>query len=186
MPENQPARTLSEDGAAELQNGAPQIALEPRQIPLLPAILALVIAGAVLLIGAQFMSLYHTHANTPAVVGSGSVGSAHAWTPIPIALIAVLLGGAVVVSRNRSSLVGVGVLGLASLVIALTRDLSAARSRGTESLGGHYVPVSNTVAPGLYVEIAGALLLLIACVGGFLLWAPERAATDGIQHTKKS
>ena len=134
------------------------------------AIVGLTEAGALLLALAQFLALYHTHVtSTAATVGSGSVGSSHAWGVLLIGLLAACLGGALRLSPNRFSLLLVGLLGVIALAIALTHDLPDARSHGLGLIGSHYEGARNVVAVGLYVEIAGALLLLFATAMGFLL-----------------
>jgi hypothetical protein len=137
------------------------------------AIFALIGAGALLLAVSQFLPLFHTHVPTmEASVGSGSVGNDHSYGVLPLAALAVLLGLGVYVARSRFALALVGLLGVAALAIALGADLSDARSHGLRLIAGRYETGTNVVGFGLYVEIAGALLLFLAAGFGFLLGEP--------------
>jgi hypothetical protein len=141
------------------------------------AILGLIGAGALLLVVSQFLPLFHTHVTSTSVsVGSGSVGADHAYGVLGPAILAALLGVAIYESGNRFALLLVGLLGVAALAIALGHDLSDARDHGLRNVAGHYEMATNQIAVGLYVEILGALLLLIAAVFGFLFGAPGTAA----------
>jgi len=142
------------------------------------AIFALIGAGALLLLVSQFLPLFHTHVpTTTASVGSGSVGGNHAYGVIPVAILAALLGWAVYEAGNRFALLLVGVLGVAVLAIALGHDLSDSRAHGLRLVSGHYETATNVIGIGLYVEILGALLLLVATVLGLLFGAPSGATT---------
>jgi hypothetical protein len=130
--------------------------------------------GALLLAVAQFLPLFHTHVSTRvASLGSESVGSSHAYVVLALAALAVILGWGVILTGSRFALVLVGIVGAATLVVALGHDLSHARDQGIKILGlNDYAEAHNVVGSGLYVEILGALLLLMAVVGGFLFAGP--------------
>ncbi len=141
------------------------------------AIFGLSEGGALLLVVAQFLPLFHTHVTSQAAaVGSGSVGGAHAWGVLLIALLAGFLGGSLLVNGSRFALLLVGLLGVIALVISLTRDLPDAHAHGLRLVAGHYDTATNVIAIGLYVEIAGALLLMFAAAAGFLLGRDELSA----------
>ena len=134
------------------------------------AIFTLTEAGAVLLVASQFLDLYHTKVlGTATTVAASSVGSNHAWGVLLLGILAAFFGVALALSGSRFGLLLVGLLGAISLVIALGHDLSAARSHGLSHVGASYDAVRNVVAIGLYVEIAGALVLVFTAVLGFLL-----------------
>lgn len=133
------------------------------------------LTGSVLLLVSQFLTLYNTHvAAQRAPVASGSVGGAHGYALVPIAVLAAFLTAGVYAALSRPSLLALGILGAVALVISLARDLPAAHREGVRLAAGHYVQAANTPAAGMYVETAGAVVLLITCVCGFiLLGAPQ-------------
>jgi hypothetical protein len=73
---------------------------------------------------------------------------------------------------SRPALLAIGLLGVLALVIALTHDLSAAHQRGLRLVSGRIASAADTAAFGFYVETAGALLLVLTCVCGFVLIGP--------------
>jgi len=134
--------------------------------------------GSLLLVVSQFMSLFHTHITARrGPIAAASVGSEHAWAILPIAALAAFMAWGAWAAGSRPALLAEGLLGAAGMVIALAHDLSVAHRSGLRTVAGHYVLAANTPAAGLYVEVAGALLLLLACLAGFLLSpAPGRRA----------
>jgi hypothetical protein len=133
------------------------------------AIFGLTEAAAVLLALAQFLPLFHTHvSSTAAAVGSGTVGGAHAWGVLLVALLAAFLGGSVLAGSGRFGLLLVGLLGAIVLLIALSHDLPDAHAHGLRLVAGRYDTATNVIGIGLYVEIAGALLLMLTAAVGFL------------------
>jgi hypothetical protein len=128
------------------------------------------VLGALLLAISQFMTLAATRvAGNRVPVESITVGSDHAYALLPVALVAAALAYGVWSAGSRPALLAIGLLGAVSLVIALARDLPDAHSRGFRLSAGHLVAAANSISAGLYVETAGALILLITCVCGFLL-----------------
>ncbi len=150
------------------------------------AIVILTATGALLLVLAQFLALYHTKVTgTAATVGSASVGSDHAYGVLLIGLLAAMFGASLWVSGSRFSLLLVGLLGAISLLIALGHDLSDARGHGLSHVGASYDAVRNVVALGLYVEIAGALVLLFAAALGFLMGGEALAPLPRVSRPPK-
>jgi hypothetical protein len=131
------------------------------------------LAGAVVLAVSQFLNLYGTHIRSRhLVVATATTGAQHAYALIPVAIVAAVLAYGVWRVSSRPALLGIGLLGLAALLIALLRDLPYAHRQGLWNLGGHYVLAINRPEVGLYMETAGALLLLLTFVGGFVLLGP--------------
>ena len=62
------------------------------------------------------------------------------------------------------------------------RDLPDAQSNGIERVQGTYVTAAASPRAGLYLETAGAVLLLISSAAGLLLVPP----TDGQVQTRLS
>jgi hypothetical protein len=152
---------------------APKPGSRSSRLSLADAILICTLAGGGLLVLSQFLPLYHTHvAGVLPPVASGTVGGAHGWAVLPLGLLAIVFG--VVASRagSRPALLAVGLLGVAGLVIALGHDLSDAHARGLRYVGGAYAVAANKAAYGFFLESAGALVLLVACVCGFLMLGP--------------
>jgi hypothetical protein len=133
--------------------------------------------GAALIVVSQFTALYHLHsANSSAAIKTVETGGNHAWAPIPLALVAAALAYAVYRHGNRPALVGLVVLGIATLLIALLGDLSDAHSSGLiGSSAGGYVEATSSPSAGLYMETLGAVLLLLAGGIGLLMLGPSRA-----------
>jgi hypothetical protein len=141
------------------------------------AVLGTGLVGALVLAISQFLPLAHVHvAAARQAIGSITAGSEHAYALLPVAVLAALLAYGVWVAGSRPALLAVGVMGLVALLIALIPDLSYAHSTGLTSIAGHFVLAGNRPAAGFYLELAGAMILLITCVSGFvLIGAPERA-----------
>ncbi len=136
------------------------------------------LAGALVLAVSQFLNLYGTHVQARHVVlNTATVGSQHAYAVLLVAVAAGVLAYGVGRMVSRPALLGVGLLGLTALLITLLHDLPYAHKQGLKSFHGHYVLAINRPEIGLYVETAGALVLLVTFVCGFvLLGAPETGA----------
>ena len=147
----------------------------PRMAPAAVALGALL--GALLVVVSQFTALYHVHSATSSVpIKTVGTGANHAWAPLPLALLAVALAFAVFRYGNRPALLALGVLGIATLLVALLGDLPDARASGLiGSSAGGYVQATSAPSAGLYLETLGAVLLLIAGGLGFLMLAGARS-----------
>jgi hypothetical protein len=139
-------------------------------------ILAGALLGALLLIVAEFTTLFYVRAATSvAPIKSESTGSHNAYALIPIAALVIVLGVAFWRAASRPALLSIGVLGVIALLIALLGDLPDAHASGLIGSGAtHYVSASSTPSAGLYMETLGAVILLITCVCGFLLIGSPR------------
>ncbi len=146
--------------------------------PLLGLLMSAGLAGAVVLAVSQFLNLYGTHIRSRhLLVATATAGSEHAYALLPVAVVAAVLAYGVWRVGSRPALLGLGLLGLAALLIALLHDLPYAHRQGLWNLGGRYVLAINRPEVGLYAETAGALLLLLTFVSGFvLLGSPQTQA----------
>ncbi len=149
-------------------------------------VLAGALVAAVLLLVAEFLPLFEVRTSARnSVVTTVQSGSHHAYALLPIALLAGGLALAWRRSPTRLAALAMAVLGVAALVIALGRDLPDAQSNGIERSGGTYVTAAASPRAGLYLETAGAVVLLISSVGGVLLFPPT-PRTDGRVQTISS
>jgi len=130
--------------------------------------------GALLLVVAEFTTLFEVHAASSTVaVKTVSTGSHHTYALIPVAILAVLLAYGTWRHGSRSALVAMGVLGLLVLVLALAADLPDAQASGLLAAGsGHYTAASSTPQAGLYMETLGAGVLIVTAGLGLLLGGP--------------
>jgi len=141
------------------------------------AVVLVAVIGALLVLVAQFTSLYHVHvATSSATIKSVSTGANHGWAPVPIALACLLLAAAVYRYGNRMAMLGLAVLGIATLLIALLGDLPDAHATGLiGSSANQYVQGAASPSIGLYLETLGAVLLLVSGGVGFLMVASAPA-----------
>jgi hypothetical protein len=136
-------------------------------------VLALTLLGALLLVVAEFTTLFTVHtAGASAPIKSVSTGSHNSYGMILVAVLAVVLAWAAISTGNRWALVALLALGIAALLIALIGDLPDAQKTGTIIVSGRYVGASDKASAGLYLETAGAIVLMIAGGSGLLLGAP--------------
>jgi hypothetical protein len=134
-------------------------------------VVVVAVLGALLLLVAQFIALYHVRIPTSSTpVKTVGTGANHGWAPIPIALVCFALAAAVYRHGNRTALLGLAVLGVASLLIALLGDLPDVHSTGLiGSSASQYVQGAASPSAGLYLETLGAVLLLVSGGVGFLM-----------------
>lgn len=127
--------------------------------------------GALLLIVAEFTTLYRVHAvPSGSVVRTVASGSNHSYALIPIALLAVFLAVTFRQGGGRVALIGIGLAGVAALLIALVGDLPDARHGGVlGSAARGYVNARAKASAGLYMETLGAIILIATCGSGLLL-----------------
>ena len=139
------------------------------------------VAGAVVLAVSQFLNLYGTHIRSRhLLVATATTGSEHAYALLPVAIAAAVLAYGVWRVSSRPALLGLGLLGLAALLIALLHDLPYAHRQGLWSLGGRYLLAINRPEVGLYAETAGALLLLLTFVCGFVALGTPRTQASRV------
>jgi hypothetical protein len=137
------------------------------------ALFAVALVGSAALLVAEFTTLFTVHvSNVSHALQTTSTGSHHSYAMAVIAVFAAILAFAAWRGGSRPAMLGVGLLGLAALLIALLGDLPDATASGLLLTSSHYVEAKSTPSAGFFIEIAGALLLLIASVAGFLLTEP--------------
>ncbi len=146
-----------------------------RQLP--PAVAFTVLAcgflAAAMLVASEFAQLYSVHTSATRTALVTVTGHAHnAFALVPIALLAALLSWGGAREGSPPALLAIGVLGVLALVIALAGDLPDAQASGIVLRAGHYVAASSSPSLGLYLETAGAVLLMIASGAGLLLGGP--------------
>jgi hypothetical protein len=131
----------------------------------------------VLVLVAQFTALYHLHsATSSSAIKTVGTGANHAWAPIPLALVAIVLVYVLFRTGSRAALAGVVALGVATLLIALIGDLPNAHSSGlVGSSANGYVQATSSPSAGLYMETLGAIILILAGGVGLLMSTPQTA-----------
>ena len=148
-------------------------------------ILTATLLAALLLVAAEFATLYHAHiATRSAPVKSVTVGAHNSYALIPIVLVAAAFALALRRSGSRLLLLAIGLLGLVALLIALLHDLPDAHAVG---LANHN-SVSATTTPGLglYLETLGAILLIAAGgLGLALAGLPRRPPSGGARRAAR-
>ena len=158
----------SGDGSAGGSRGAGRRVARARE-PGRGLVRAGALLGALLLVVAEFTTLYREHVAGGTVIGTVSTGSPHAYAMIPIALLGAFLGYAVWRAGSRSALVLLGAVGAVALLIGLLGDLPDARAHGIRRTAtGNYVQASDTPSAGLYMETLGAVILIATCGSGLL------------------
>lgn len=142
-----------------------------RQRLLRIAILGGGLAGALLLLVAEFTPLLHVRTSvSDQVVKTVSTGAHHSYALVPIAVLAAALAVAIWQTRSRQALVATGALGLVALAIALLGDLPDAQATGlVGSATTRFATASSSPSVGLYLETLGAFVLLITAAAGLLL-----------------
>jgi hypothetical protein len=140
--------------------------------PLRIALLALPLAGAALLIAAEFSTLYDVRVVTAVPEGgSFSAGGHHGYALGVMAVgIAVMALGAVL-GGSRPAAVAVLVFAVAALAIAMLVDLPDVNETGL--IGRTYDAAEAEPRAGLYLEIAGGCAAL---AGGALILLAQPAA----------
>jgi hypothetical protein len=140
------------------------------------AVLAGGLAGALLLLVAEFMPLYNEDSAASAIpLRTVQTGSHHAYALIPLALLAVALAVGASRSASRPALLALGALGVLTVMIALIADLPDAHATGLAgSVGAGFSTAKDVPQIGLYLETLGAALLVLTGGAGLLLTPAPR------------
>jgi hypothetical protein len=129
------------------------------------ALLALPLAGAGLLVAAEFSTLYDVRVVTAVPEGgSFSTGGHHGYALAVIAVAIVVMSLGAVLGGSRPAAVAVLALAAGALAIALLVDLPDVHETGL--IGRTYDAAVAEPRAGLYLEIAGGCAAL---VGGALI-----------------
>jgi hypothetical protein len=131
-------------------------------------------AGAVLLVVAEFTTLYGVHvASRSAPIQVISGGSNNSYAMIPIAILAVFLALAGIGGGGRWALGALALVGVVALLISLVGDLPGAhQSNHLIRFGGKFVLGGSKPSAGMYIETMGAVLLVVAAGLGLLFGEP--------------
>jgi hypothetical protein len=143
-------------------------------------LLALVFAGAVLLVVAEFSTVSYRTIGIGACdnriqapeVCSTTGHSQHGYALLVIAVLALVMAWGAFVGRSRAAATAVLVLGVTVLGIALIGDLPDRTD--TRGLEARYTDPRGHLGSGFKLELAGGVLLLLA--GGLALLRPEPGA----------
>jgi hypothetical protein len=144
--------------------------------PVRPVVLAGALAGALLLLVAEFTALLSVHAASSAhTVETVTTGSHQSYALLPIAAVVIALAVAFWREGSRVALGAIAALGALVLVIAVLGDLPDAEASGLIRTGtAHYATASATPGIGLYLETLAAVVLMISGVAGLLLMPHSR------------
>jgi hypothetical protein len=132
------------------------------------ALLVAGLAGALLLVVADFTTLFQVKAVT-AVLESRKGGSQHSYALVLIGVVSVPMLVGASLGRSRPAAVALVVLGLIGLVIVLAVDLPDVHSTGYTKT---FDQAEASPQRGFYFETLGVALLLVAGVGNLLFKRP--------------
>jgi hypothetical protein len=138
-------------------------------------VLAATLLGSLLLVVAEFTTLFTVHVETSsAPIKTVTTGSHHSYALIPIAVLAAALAIGVFRDGSRPALLAIGLLGIVTLLIALLGDLPDANATGLAgSSSTQLVNASSTPSAGLYLETLGAVVFVITCGVALMARAPS-------------
>ena len=137
------------------------------------ALLILPLAGAALLVAAEFSTLYDVRVVTAVPEGgSYAAGPHHGYAQAVIAVAVVVMAVGAALGGSRPAAVALLLLGAAALAVALLVDLPDVRETGL--FGRTYAAARAEPRAGLYLEIAGAGLVML---GGAVALASGRTST---------
>ena len=126
--------------------------------------LALAGLGALLLVVAEFSTLYEVVAITAVVPGgSRTSGSNHFYALLLLALAALPMAWGAVRGGSRPAAVALAVIGAAALLIVLLKDLPVIGDEGL--LAETYEAAKAGPRRGFWLELVGSLLVLGAGIG---------------------
>ena len=124
--------------------------------------------GAVLLVVAEFSTLYEVVAITAVVPGgSRTSGSNHFYALLVLALAALPMAWGAVQGGSRPAAVALAVIGAAALLIVLLKDLPVVNDEGL--LAETYEAAKAGPRRGFWLELLGSLVLLGAGVSALVL-----------------
>lgn len=148
--------------------------------PIQTGLVATATLGALLLLGAEFSPLFTIHVNSAHPrAHSVSAGSHDSYALVPVAVLALAMAFGIWRAGSRLALLAVGALGALALLLGLLRDLPDARAHGLlQSRPGQYLEAAARPNAGLYLETAGAALLVLTTVSGFILIGPPPRRTS--------
>jgi hypothetical protein len=143
------------------------------------------LAGALLLVFAEFSTLYEIHVITAVPEGGTYSGGPHhgyALLVVAIALVPMSIGA--VVGGSRPAALACLVLSLLAVVVVLAVDLPDLNETGL--IGRTYEAAEARPGRGFYFESLGAVLGLIGAVGTLLLRGQSSVGTAGPRPSSSS
>jgi hypothetical protein len=147
--------------------------------PLQLALLSLPVAGAGLLVAAEFSTLYDVRVVTAVPEGgSFSTGGHHGYAQLVIAAAIVLMAIGAVLGGSRPAAVALLLLALAALAIAVFVDLPDVDQTGL--IGQTYDAAEAEPRAGLYLEIAGGCCALVGAAVVLLVRPARRPARAAV------
>ena len=134
------------------------------------ALLSLAIVGVVLMIVAEFTTLYEIKVVTAVPTGgSERAGSHHGYALLVIGLFAAVLAYGAARGGSRPAAAALFCLAVGALFVCLAIDLPDVDETGL--IGERYDQAQARPQAGFYLETAGAVLLLIGGAGMWLFGA---------------
>ncbi len=148
--------------------------------PVALGLLAAGVAGALLLVAAEFAPLLTVRTSALDAPVTTVTTSAHdSWALIPLALLALFLSVGAWRTASRLELLALGVVGIVTVLIALLGDLPDAQATGlVGSASTRQALAASSPAVGFYLETLGAVLLVIVAGAGLLLSAGARGTVE--------
>lgn len=149
----------------------------PRSMPSIARLIALVLAaaGCVLLVVAEFSTLYEIRVIT--VIKESSTGGAHhAYALLVIALGAAFMAYGGIVRGARPAQVGLLVMALAALFVVFAIDYPDVDEEGF--IGEAFERAEASPQTGFYLESLGAVLLLLSAAAALVFGSGRREPRD--------
>jgi hypothetical protein len=141
-------------------------------------LLVLPFAGCILLVVAEFATLYEINVIT-VTVKTVKGGSHHGYALLVVAIAAAAMAWGAVVGGSRPAALALLLLSILAVVVVLAIDLPDLDETGL--FGRDYEQAVASAGPGFYLESAGAALLLVGAVAIAVLGvtgAPRRRARE--------
>ena len=152
------------------ENRSSRSALFRRLSPLWIAVLALGLTGALLMVVSEFATLRSVKVLTascsdladPSLRGSCVThgGEEHSYALVLMGVVALVMTWGAVFGRSRPAAIALLAIGAAVLAIALITDVPDIHKTGV--LGERFDSAHAEAGPGLWLEIAGGALTLVA------------------------
>src|SRR6476661_642022 len=152
------------------ENRSSRFAAFRRLEPVWTAVLVLGLLGAILMVVSEFVTLRSVKVLTascsdladPSLRGSCVThgGEEHSYALVLMGVVALVMVWGAVFGRSRPAAVALMAIGAAVLVIAFVTDVPDIHKTGV--LGQRFDSAHAQAGPGLYTEIAGGALALVA------------------------
>ena len=164
------SKALPESGADRSSRFQAASGVFGRLRPVWIVVLGLAVAGAVLMIASEFATLRSVKVLTascsdladPSLRGSCVThgGEDHSYALVLMGIVALVMTWGAVFGRSRPAAIALMVIGAAVLAIALITDVPDIHKTGV--LGERFDSAHAEAGPGLWLEIGGGALALVA------------------------